>query len=732
MLSSLNQMTSINSFKNPSLQPENKIEDNKPNSFSSNDSTHEANPKSRKHIFEKDSNSYEVYLILYEDKIKIKVNKIPESKEEYFYETDISQEELKKANKMFKLCNDIEDSFDYLNELISDKQNKVIVKEENEKFILEKKIKLYFPLKIEVEKKFQNNDILKNIQNNDLINNDINIKNELIKNNKEEIIPENKLNNKNEEDKDIENISPLNIANEELLNENKNQLQNFLNNNKDEKDILELPEEQEEDKKEMEQEQEKENPKKNSLNFSKLKSAPSLGGENSKSKSSLLNKKRTTNSDLSDVSFNSISNENDYINNNSNINNSKKSKNNLAKENIIKIFCDNSSVNSGESSEKFFVKIQKNLNLEKNKKKENNKLNNIDINEDKNNNEFNTKNKKYLEENLLFGGEDSSEHINDDLDLLSNKSNKSPKITPIGEKNNINNEFNENNYKNCLKGVQNIQIKEGNKDNNNSNIINNNLCNINYYNNNYLDNKNPLDIGLDSYYMKNSYFDNDSHNKQKKYNNKQSYRIIHKNFIEYRTTEISYLFQDEINNSNKTTFIVESNIISDFSEFDFIINYLKNKFNKEIKDSIRIYQATEDGPTAADFHRICDGNTNIVVLIKTKDGKKFGGYTSIGFSNFNRSSHDDTAFIFSIDKREIYPNIHGKNAIDSFYNYGPCFSGDSIKIFDNFLKNEGFVAKNSGNFETNEDYQINCGKRNFEIEEIEVLEFIEMKNDYNI
>ena len=235
--------------------------------------------------------------------------------------------------------------------------------------------------------------------------------------------------------------------------------------------------------------------------------------------------------------------------------------------------------------------------------------------------------------------------------------------------------------------------------------------------------------------MKNSYLQQDSFNKQNKYNNKpdkKSYRIIHKNFIEYCTTEIPYLFQDEINNSNRTSFIVESNIIKDFSEFDFIINYLKKKFNKQIKNSIRIYQATEDGPTAADFHRICDGNTNIVVLIKTKDGKKFGGYTSVGFSNFNRSYHDDTAFIFSIDKREIYPNIKGKNAIDSYYNYGPCFSGDSIKIFDNFLKNEGFVAKNSTNFETNEDYQINSGKRTFEIEEIEVLEFIEMKNDYNI
>ena len=731
MLSSLNQMTSINSFKNPSLQLDNKIEENKPNSFSSNDSTHESNPKSRKYIFEKDTNSYEVYLILYEDKIKIKVNKLPENIEEYFYETTISQEELKKSNKVFKLCNDIEDSFDYLNELIGDKQNKVIVNEENEKFILEKKIKLYFTLKIEVQKKFQNNEFSNNVQKNDLLNNDINNKNELIKNNNKEIMPENKIKNKNEEEKDIEMISPLNITNEKLLNENKNQLHNFLYNNKDENDILELPEDQEDDKNGMDQE--KESTKKNLLNVSKLKSAPNLAEENSKSRSSLLNRKRTTNSDLSDVSFNSISNENDFNNNNS-INNSKKSKTNLAKENIMKIFCDNSSVNSGESSEKFFIKIQKNLNLEKNKKKENNKLNNIDLIENQINNEFSSKNKNYLEENLLFGDEDSSEHINDDLDLLSNKSNKSPKITPLGEKINNNNEFNENNYKNCLKAVQNIQLKELNKDNN-SNIINNNNFFNNNYNNIYLDNKNPLDIGLNSYYMKNSYLQQDSFNKQNKYNNKpdkKSYRIIHKNFIEYCTTEIPYLFQDEINNSNRTSFIVESNIIKDFSEFDFIINYLKKKFNKEIKNSIRIYQATADGPTAADFHRICDGNTNIVVLIKTKDGKKFGGYTSVGFSNFNRSYHDDTAFIFSIDKREIYPNIRGKNAIDSYYNYGPCFSGDSIKIFDNFLKIEGFVAKNSANFETNEDYQINSGKRTFEIEEIEVLEFIEMKNDYNI
>ena len=84
------------------------------------------------------------------------------------------------------------------------------------------------------------------------------------------------------------------------------------------------------------------------------------------------------------MSFNSLSNENDNIINNNNGNNSKRSKNNLAKENILKIFCDNSSVKSGDSNEKFFVKIQKKMNLEKNKMKD---LNNVNINQEKSNNE---------------------------------------------------------------------------------------------------------------------------------------------------------------------------------------------------------------------------------------------------------------------------------------------------------------------------------------------------------
>ena len=719
MLTSLNQMASISPMPN-SVKPSeiSKIEDTKPNSFSSNDSTHESNPKNQKFFFENNNQSYAVYLIFYEEKIKIKVNRVPEGRDEFFFEREISQDELMKINRVFRFCNNIEESFDYFNTLFSDKQNPLNIKEETDKLILNKKIKLSLPLMIEIPKKKFNNEIMNFIQNNNLINNNnLIIKNDLIQENKnkndiDKSISLNIINfNEDEDNKDTENILPLNITDENK----KNKLYNYLYNSKAENDILELPEE-ENDNNEIEEE----SSKKNLINnIPKTKSKNNINEEIKKNNSSLLNKKRI--SDSSDMSFNSVSNENEFGNYNSsnNINVvNKKSKNNPAKESLLKLLSDNSSVKSGES-EKFFVKIQKNLNLEKNKNKNSADLS---LNQDKKN----IDNKKEEDRSYLFGDEDSSEYIKDDIDLFSNKSNISPTITPTPvevKNNNKINDLNESNFKlhifnnnenndyisknfyefkNCIQGVQNIQIKDSWKE-----------SNINYYNNK----NNEL---------------KDSSNKNKKskfYKPDKSYRIIHKNYIDYCTTEISYLFGEEMNKINNKSFSVDSSIISGYSEFDFIIHYLKKKFNKEIIDSIRIYQATENGATAADFHRECDQNTNIIVLIKTNDGKKFGGYTSVGFSNFYRSYHDDTAFLFSIDKREIYPNIKGKSAVDSFYNFGPCFSGDSIKIYDNFLKNGGVTVKNSGNFETNEEFQINDGKMAFGVEEIEVLEFLERKND---
>ena len=701
----------INPVKSsPQLISNNKIksDETKPNSFISTDSTNDTNiiqnQKKQKYIFENNNKSYSIVLILFEDKIKIIVNPLTYGTEEYYYERDFSQEELKTNNKVFKLCNDIEESFEYFNDLFQDSQNQLLVNETNDFFNIEKKMQLSLPLKIEITKKYKNNKINNNNQNSNNINNN-NISTEInIKNNDKINF---NLNN------DIKNVSPLyNTNNEiqdriEILEHENAQLLKTVKNNyiHNEERIQNLTE---------------------NLFFvdnvvNNIKEKQK--NENKKQIGDLLNKKRVNISDLSDISFNS--NDNEVIN--------KKNKN-LEKENFLKIFSDNNSINSGDSNEKFFMKILKKKKLEK----ENNHLeqnkNNISINNQNNYSNNNEKNnvinfKKEEEENetYLYGEQDSSDEIKDDIDFFSNNS---PSITPPGPKNVNNNDYLPFLLSNDKNKNLNDKFKSG------PSLFNKNSCQneVKLKCNNMHDkinHDNCSDRRVNNSYnmIGSSQFRNYSNSKKNK--DGKIYKIIHENSVESCNMEKSYDFNDKNIYSNNI-FSIDSKIISNYVEFDFIINYLKNELNKEISNSIRIYRATEDGDKADDFHRLCDGNTNIIVLIKTKDGKKFGGYTSIGFNNYNQSNLDDTAFIFSIDKREIYPNIRGKNAIESYYNLGPTFSGDSIKIYDNFFKKGGITSKIGTNYQTNEDYQINNGKKIFAVEEIEVLELLEMKIDNNI
>ena len=692
-----NQITSslVPALKNKNNKS--KIEETKlKNSFISTDSTNEQeiNNKIFKYILKNDKKAYHIFLILFKEKLKIKVKPILD-KNEYFYEIEFTQKELNDMNKIFKLCNKIEESFGYLNELFKEEQNQFIIYESNDLIKIEKKLQFSVPLKIEIPKLFITR---KNCNN----NNGIQTK---IKENKESILIMDKdydLNKKLESNESIENFKKNYLENvEDFTKKYQNKNDNILDFNKEEK--------KEEDKKHF---------------------------------YSLLSKKRGSTSNLSDIS--SYSNDNEYI--------SKKIKNNLEKEQFLKIFSDNNSINSADSNEKFFMKILKKKRLEKeiNDKKESNKNNDKKqkINDNLNKNEE----VEYV--SYLYGDQDSSDEIKDDIDFFRRNS---PLETPKGLNNNniiMNNKALFSLYKNEKNKSSHSLFSNDNIFNNNEIIfhksnhsipnnykndnisIQNKILNRNIINKKNRDNKEETiindggsDLSLNnSYNIAGSIYEKDYYLKKNKEN--KSYKIINKKSVENCNMDLSFGLQDKNQYSNKI-FSIDSKIISNFKEFDFIITHLKIKFNKEIVGSIRIYRASEDGDKAENFHRLCDGNTNIIILIKTKNGKKIGGYTSIGFSNVNQSILDDTAFIFSIDKREIYPNIKGKTAIDSYQHLGPTFSGDSIKIYDNFLKEGGITSKVGLNFQTNEDYQINDGKRNISIEEIEVLECLEIIRNEN-
>ena len=152
MLVPSSKTDSIKPEQNSNPQSKSEIDDLKHYSFNSTESSNEVSQKKQKYIFDSNNKSCEINLYLNEDKINIRINLLHKDKEEYFYESDITHEQLKINNNVFKLCNNIEDSFEYLNYLFSDKQNQLIIKEENNIIKLEKKIKLSPTLKIEFSK----------------------------------------------------------------------------------------------------------------------------------------------------------------------------------------------------------------------------------------------------------------------------------------------------------------------------------------------------------------------------------------------------------------------------------------------------------------------------------------------------------------------------------------------------------------------------------------------------
>ena len=82
---------------------------------------------------------------------------------------------------------------------------------------------------------------------------------------------------------------------------------------------------------------------------------------------------------------------------------------------------------------------------------------------------------------------------------------------------------------------------------------------------------------------------------------------------------------------------------------------------------------------------------------------------------------DNEAFIFSLNKYEIYNVIRGKKAIGCYEEYGPIFLG-GFQINDNAFVKGGNTFYSGGSYEINQDFELTNGEKSFDIKEIEVYE----------
>ena len=331
--------------------------------------------------------------------------------------------------------------------------------------------------------------------------------------------------------------------------------------------------------------------------------------------------------------------------------------------------------------------------------------------------ELENENNNYKKQIASYEEENNSlrnqfELLNKDIDAFENQNNEIRKMYEELENENLS-------YKN--------QIEQLNKENelltqqiedmkNNYTIINNEIESIKKENNLL---KNSIDE------QRNGGNNEEMINKLLEENNMYKLKAEENESLKKQIEELQYqlqMGQDRQEEEDEQGKEVKGDIIHDISELEMITKKI-NKENKKIIINL-LYKASVDGDLASAFHEKCDQAENTIVLVETKNGKRFGGFTTCSWSGNCIDKSDPEAFIFSFDKMKTYDNIPGDEAIGCYPKFGPIFLGCQIKIFDNAFTKGGTTFEKELNFNTEEDYELTGGDRAFQVKDIEVYEVI--------
>lgn len=178
------------------------------------------------------------------------------------------------------------------------------------------------------------------------------------------------------------------------------------------------------------------------------------------------------------------------------------------------------------------------------------------------------------------------------------------------------------------------------------------------------------------------------------------------------------LVLQQIKNENINFFPISSIIIN--NDQNDIINF----FEKKPKKFILLFDTNIHGDKNETFHQKVNSKSPALIIIKTKEGVKFGGYTTKCWPNNNSYSNDKYAFIFSLNKKKKYNILdENKKAIygcSDSNSYMLVFGyGHDICIYNNCTqKNDNHVCKSEYN--RSEQYELNNGVKNFIVSSLEV------------
>lgn len=191
-----------------------------------------------------------------------------------------------------------------------------------------------------------------------------------------------------------------------------------------------------------------------------------------------------------------------------------------------------------------------------------------------------------------------------------------------------------------------------------------------------------------------------------------------------------------ISNPQKGNVITMSTILENEQDLALIESWLSIGDDYDYANWQLIYKATIDGDIASKFHQKVGNHKPTMILIETKKGSRFGGYTAQGWGSpiHSEGRQDENAFLFSLSSREKYPVIDPHYSIFASSDSLPVFGVGDISIIHQFLKRGNLCqsqfpttfGSNIGSTDEEKKSQaiqfaLTDGESNFQIDELEVF-----------
>ena len=131
-------------------------------------------------------------------------------------------------------------------------------------------------------------------------------------------------------------------------------------------------------------------------------------------------------------------------------------------------------------------------------------------------------------------------------------------------------------------------------------------------------------------------------------------------------------FEQLINDTIKNEFqdLNKSHILKDDKEKNLLYSWISSK--GAIKKIKLLYRASENSSNKSFFHK-CSNKGTTVSIIKTKKGRRFGGFTKANWTDKKGVIYlrDEDAFLFSLDKNKIYNILNPDFAVSC---HPSCYS----------------------------------------------------------